>query len=252
MVKVNRWFGVMVILCVSVLCAQDVYSGSFGDGVKSIFKKETWVKKDKSDNDKVKSDKVKGGKRKRGRNKREKLVVDTMTSVYGLSLSENIYSPLLQEYSKDAIKAKQQELVYKLMYDDYNVTAMRDGEVVMVSIAAEDLFLPNDTVLMDGAAELIQPLVKCVNGVDGYYKVLLAMHSDDTGSQDYKNMLCAARVKSVGELFDGVSYVVSYAAGDSAPLLDNKSVKNRAANRRLEVYFIPYKAMIVKGEKGTL
>lgn len=232
MINLNRWLRIVVVLCITMLITQDIYSNNFFDNLKGLFKKENSVKKSK-------------------KSKSELVVVDTISNIYELTLSDNIYAPLLQAKAKNVITTKQQKLVDKLTSNGYSATTMRDGEVVKITIVTDKLFAPNDTILMDSASELIFPLVEYAK-VDDYYKVMLAIHSDDTGSELYKSMICNARVDAIGSLFDGTKSLVSYAMSDTEPIFDNKSVKNRAANRRLEIYFVPYKVMIVKGEKGIL
>lgn len=229
MIKVNRGLAGIIVLCIAVMFTQSGYCNSFIDNVKGIFSKEKRVEMPKT----------------------EMVVVDTIADINKLSLLKNINSPLLSVKAKAAIVEKQQQLADKLVDKGYDASLLRDSEVVMVTIATEYLFAPNATVLMDGADKIIALLVEYAK-VNGYYKVLLAMHSDDTGSDYYKNMLCNDRVEVVASIFDSTDCVVSYAMGDSNPLFDNNTVANRNANRRLEIYFVPYKVMIAKGEKEIL
>ena len=89
----------------------------------------------------------------------------------------------------------------------------------------------------------------------GFYKMLLVMHSDNTGSPTYTLNLTRQRVNAVYDWFDengSVDYVVPYALGETDPLVDNNSVENRKTNRRLEIYLVPEKTMLQQAKKGTI
>ncbi len=89
----------------------------------------------------------------------------------------------------------------------------------------------------------------------GSYKMLLDMHSDNTGSSEYTLNLTRQRVNAIFDWFDEngiVDYVVPYALGETDPLVDNNSVENRKRNRRLEIYLVPEKTMLQQAKKGNI
>ena len=89
----------------------------------------------------------------------------------------------------------------------------------------------------------------------GFYKMLLVMHSDNTGSSEYTLNLTRKRVNNIFDWFDengSVDYVVPYALGENDPVVDNNSVENRKRNRRLEIYLVPEKTMIQQAKKGVI
>lgn len=88
------------------------------------------------------------------------------------------------------------------------------------------------------------------------FRVLLVMHTDNTGSTQYRDNITADRVDAVTSWFEdqGVdtSFTFSYAFGDEAPLVPNTSIENRDKNRRLEVYLMPGTKMLEDAKKGKI
>ena len=161
-----------------------------------------------------------------------------------LSLSENITSPKVPERSHASLKSSMHSLAVEIAKRGYKVETMRKGEVVIVTIPTDNLFAPNDTLLIDGAAERhLAPITAYLNR-PGKYKFLLAVHSDDTGSEEYTIDLTTKRVEALYAWFDARNssssrYVFGYPMGDTSPILPNNTRANRAANRRLEIYIVP-------------
>lgn len=140
------------------------------------------------------------------------------------------------------------------------IDIMRDADVFVVNIPSEDLFLPNDTLLSDYAPQQLDKLLPLMK--DPYmYKVLIAVHCDDTGSEAYREYLTTERLNSIyywlleamddGKLSEDL-VVIPFAMGSSEPLLPNDTRENRKENRRVEFYFIPGPKMIELARKGTL
>ena len=175
--------------------------------------------------------------------------------IYEMSLDENLETP---EIKNDKQAAKIQEFQYDMAVaftrSNYDVEVMRDGEIIVITIPASQLFDPNDTVVNKVGQELLKPFLRMIKN-PGFYKMLLVMHSDNTGSSAYTLNLTRQRVNAVYDWFDengSVEYVVPYALGDTEPLVDNNSVENRKTNRRLEIYLVPEKTMIQQAKKGTI
>ena len=116
------------------------------------------------------------------------------------------------------------------------------------------LFDPNDTVLNKLGEEQLKPFLRLLNNA-GFYKMLLVMHSDNTGSSEYTLNLTRQRVNAIFDWFDengSVDYVVPYALGETDPVVDNNSVENRKTNRRLEIFLIPEQVMLQQAKKGRI
>ena len=89
----------------------------------------------------------------------------------------------------------------------------------------------------------------------GFYKMIMVMHSDNTGSTQYTLDLTRGRVNSVYDWIEdnaSVDYVVPYALGETSPINDNNSVENRKRNRRLEIYLVPEEVMLEQAKHGNV
>ena len=135
------------------------------------------------------------------------------------------------------------------------VESFRNKEVLLLTIPAHLLFAPNDTTLKAGASEYLQPIKRYLRTPD-MYRVLLVMHTDNTGSDRYRDEITASRVNSVVDWFESegadTDYLFSYAMADEMPLKANTSMENRDANRRLEIYLMPGEKMVEQAKKGRI
>ena len=90
------------------------------------------------------------------------------------------------------------------------------------------------------------------------YRVLLVMHTDNTGSETYREKITEERVDAVFDWFDNsgsdTRYLFSYAMGDEMPLPgnDNTSIEMRDKSRRLEIYLMPGKKMADQAKSGRI
>ncbi len=138
-----------------------------------------------------------------------------------------------------------------------NVEKMRGGEVLIVTVPASLLFMPNQTELRSDAAPILSSFTRYLKEPDMYW-VVLDMHSDNTGNEAYTDSITLERVTSVFRWFSDGGYDTTYlfptASGSSDPLpgSNNISMTERAANRRLEIYLIPGKRMIDQAKKGRI
>ena len=175
--------------------------------------------------------------------------------IYEMSLDENLESPEIKnDKQADKIQEFQYDMAVAFKRSNYDVELMREGEVIVITIPASQLFEANDTVVTKVGQELLKPFLRMIKN-PGFYKMLLVMHSDNTGSSDYTLNLTRQRVNAIYDWFDEngtVDYVVPYALGDTDPLVDNNSVENRKTNRRLEIFLVPEKTMLQQAKKGTI
>lgn len=158
-------------------------------------------------------------------------------------------------------KFQNKEGTSRLLNGKYNpkgecsVEAFRNKEVLLVTIPAHLLFNPNETNLKPGAAEYLSPLRRYLKDGDTY-RVMLVMHTDNTGSETYRESLTADRVNSVFDWFDNsgsdTTYLFSYALADDMPIVPNNSMNNRDRNRRLEIYLVPGQKMVDQAKKGRI
>ena len=187
---------------------------------------------------------------------------DDEEDIYELSLDENLATPEIKnDKQADRIQELQYDMAIAFKKSNYAVEVMRDDEVIVITIPASQLFDPNDTVVNSVGEALLKPFLRMLKN-PGFYKMLLVMHSDNTGSPVYTLNLTRQRVNAIYDWFDengSVDYVVPYALGDTDPVVDennniveNNSVENRKRNRRLEIYLVPEKTMLQQARKGTI
>ena len=180
---------------------------------------------------------------------------DDSEDIYEMSLDDNLMTPEIKnDKQAEKIQDYQYDMAVAFKKSNYDVEIMRDDEVIVVTIPASQLFEPNDTVLTQVGETLLKPFLRMIKN-PGFYKLLLVMHSDNTGSSAYTLNLTRQRVNAVFDWFDengSVDYVVPYALGDTDPIVDNNSVENRKRNRRLEIYLVPEKTMIQQAKKGNI
>ena len=175
--------------------------------------------------------------------------------IYDLSLDENLVTPQIKNSKQaDKIQDFQYDMAVAFKRSNYEVEVMREGEVIVVTLPASLLFEPNDTVLTTLGESQLKPFLRMIKN-PGFYKLLLVMHSDNTGSSEYTLNLSRQRVNAIFDWFDengSVDYVVPYALGETDPVVDNNSVENRKRNRRLEIFLVPEKTMLQQAKKGII
>ena len=175
------------------------------------------------------------------------------TDPYEVSLEDNIATPEVPDRQKDAVRrhilARAKELGVKKL----NVETLRRGEVFAVVIPSDELFLPNDTLLRTDRAtaklRYFAPFFK----THGEYKVIIVVHSDDTGSEEYRYAMTDRRVQSLYEWFDAnfthTENLFGYGVGSDIPLKQNDTAAGRRANRRVEIYVIPDEQLLLQFRK---
>lgn len=177
------------------------------------------------------------------------------SDIFELSIAENIAIPVIPKKSVAAVVEKQKREAKRLKAAGIPVELARGGEVIVATIGADKLFMPNNTGLRPSAGNYLRPFSSMLTQ-SGMWKILIVMHSDDTGSEEYVNNLTEARAEAVCAWFDSLSLdtsaMVPYGCGADEPLMANNSRLNRDANRRLEIYLIPDKTMIDMAKQGAI
>ncbi|MDE5652171.1 MAG: OmpA family protein [Muribaculaceae bacterium] len=138
-----------------------------------------------------------------------------------------------------------------------SIDAIRNREVIVVSIPAHLLFGPNQTELLETASRYLEPFKRYMSSKDpDMYRVLAVMHTDNTGSEEYREQLTVDRAQAVSEWFEenapNTQFLFPFAMADDMPLVPNDSFENRDKNRRLEIYLVPGEAMLEKAKKGRI
>lgn len=181
-------------------------------------------------------------------------VAEDVESLYDNSLDDNIKIPKLGG-QRTKIREYQQIQAKKLKNAGENVETTRNGEVIIATIPCGNLFKPNTAEFKASAGKYLKTYLRFLSEAD-MWRMLLSMHSDNTGSVAYTDELTTKRVVAVLNWFKKNAatsdYVIPYAMGASDPLVENNSVDNRDKNRRLEIYLVPGRLMIKKASKGIL
>lgn len=165
-----------------------------------------------------------------------------------MSVDANISSPDIPKKYIETATARMSELCTQLKNSGFDADAKeRGGLVVTVTIPAIDLFAPNDTLVAPRAVKPLMALARHLK-VPDYYKVLVTVHSDDTGTEEYLNQLTRSRADAIVEWFGNyeidVEGIVPYGMGFDEPLSVEPTRAARALNRRIEIYFVPGPQMI--------
>ena len=138
------------------------------------------------------------------------------------------------------------------------VENLRNKEVLLITIPASLLFAPNSTELREDSHKYLEPVKRYLKQPD-LWRVMLVMHTDNTGSPVYRQQITESRVLAVTDWFEeqpglNTDYLFPYALSDSRPLADtpNISMDNRSKNRRLEIYLVPGEKMVEMAKKGRI
>lgn len=176
---------------------------------------------------------------------------------FDMDFEPNLATPIVPDSEKGFIRRHMLETAKKIK-GPFTVDLMRDGEVIVVTIAAEVLFPPNDSILGDAAERAFKPLLPLMEDALKY-KVVYAVHTDDTGNEIYQDEFSAQRMNSIydyllelidDELINPDIVIVPYAMGALDPIVDNNTWRNRAINRRVEFYFIPGPDLIEEAHRS--
>lgn len=170
------------------------------------------------------------------------------------NIEENIANPPVGEKDSQNVAAAMSRLATSLKGAGYDVDYVRRGEVIMVTLPCSRLFAPNSVSLIPTASKLLAPLVPYVNRTDNY-KIILAVHSDNTGDEMYSEKITADRANAIDEYFYKINGnkdtdIIPYGLGADEPVAPNTGIANREKNRRVEIYFVPTAELIEKTKRN--
>lgn len=172
-----------------------------------------------------------------------------------MDFEENIATPQVDRADKSRVKKYMGRLAEKIARQGYTVEMTRDDEVVIITVPVDKIFMPNDTLLSPQHGRYLNPLLQYLKDPE-MFKLVFAVHSDNTGSETYNMDLSQRRVNSVYDwLLDNVNeslIIIPFAMGDTDPLETNMTRLGRAANRRVEFYLIPGPDLIIRARRGKL
>lgn len=172
----------------------------------------------------------------------------TEVDVLDLSLDDNLASPDVPRKAQNAIRGYMDQLRRKYDTAGLAATSLRDGEVIMVTMPVSTFFAPMATDLKQGArAKLgfLEPIVR----EPAKYKVLVAVHTDNTGDDLYADSISGARANAIDDALwlmagERETNVIPYGMGSESPVNNNATRKGREKNRRVEFYIVPDKGLL--------
>lgn len=178
---------------------------------------------------------------------------DELFDPYNAPIEENIRVPEVPRKSKAAVIAAMHNLRRTFQNENLQADLVRSGEVVMVTLPCDRLFAPNSTELRTEASVPLRTLLPYIKRADNY-KVVIAVHSDNTGDSIYTDRITADRAAAIDDFYSrenggAETGIIPYGIGDDEPVAPNTGIRNRAANRRVEFYFIPTLTFISKAKK---
>lgn len=188
---------------------------------------------------------------KQGKNKEA-----TDVDIAALNFSDNLYLPQVPKKAQKGIVAHMADIGKEMSQKMKIVDMVRSNEVVEITVSCADLFAPNATELKEQGEKRLEPLAIFLKS-PSYYKMLIAVHSDNTGETKYLDDLTESRAEAIFDYLceasgtDG-SNVVPYGLGAESPLFDNNSIECRAENRRVEFYIVPREKLIEQAKAGQL
>lgn len=177
---------------------------------------------------------------------------DPVDDPFSMNIEQNLATPAVNEKHSVAVANAMSLLTRTLKQAGFDAQGVRKGEVTMVSIPCRSLFAPNSTQLKDSGKQLLAKLVPYIKRNDKF-KVVMAVHSDNTGDDIYAERITTERANAVDEYFapsfGGESPIIPYGLGCDEPVAPNSGVANREKNRRVEIYFVPTKSFIDNARK---
>lgn len=175
-----------------------------------------------------------------------------------MDFEENLLTPAVPQGLNSALSAHVRRIAEEFSKNlprqykkQVSVDLTRNGEVMIVTYPSEDVFNPNDTLISKYGERALQEIIPLMTN-PYRFKIVYAVHSDDTGSTGYRYQLTDARMNSLYDWFlkkfdDGKIpeelVVIPETLGSDRPLTDNKTRAHRRANRRIEFYFVPGPAL---------
>ena len=182
------------------------------------------------------------------------LIEQEEASAADQEFDNELRTPMVGPKLRSYVRSYMKSVAEGLYRQGYDVETMRDGEVVITVIPTDELFAPNDTALMPAANAKLETF-KQFALPENSFKIVIAVHSDDTGSEDYLYDLTECRTVAILDYFEklgfNMSNVLGFPKGDTDPIAESTSRANRAKNRRLEIFIIPYEELLTQARNSS-
>jgi outer membrane protein OmpA-like peptidoglycan-associated protein len=125
------------------------------------------------------------------------------------------------------------------------IEVIREGDNIRLVMPSNITFATGQSYITSGFHTTLNDVAKVLIKFD---KTLLSIegHTDSQGSSEFNQTLSEKRAMSVRNYLTQQSIMISRLKvtgfGESMPLVDNSTEKNRSLNRRVEIQIIPSKA----------
>lgn len=175
---------------------------------------------------------------------------DNGETPFDLSLEDNINLPNIPAKKINFVKEEVSRLRQHFDKAGFATGRIRQGTALLVTIPCSDLFNSNSTQLSERGKNILRNF-DLLEDVCDKYKMLIAVHTDDTGEIGYAESITAERANAINDFLDHDSsikdmIIIPYGLGRDEPLGPNDSIKNRGRNRRAEIYIIPLQSLFSK------
>lgn len=165
-----------------------------------------------------------------------------------LTLDQNIQQPEVPRRAKEYVRLHIDQLRRNLSKSGFNPTLVREDDVIKMTLLCDSLFYPGSVEIKPSALELLRKLGLVVRE-PSRYKVLVAVHTDDTGDEMYSDSISASRANAIDDALwviagEKDTNVIPYGIGKDNFILKNSSRANRSKNRRVEIYIVPDDGLI--------
>ena len=165
-----------------------------------------------------------------------------------LTFAQNLERPDVPRRAEQFVRVHMDQVRRNLIKNGLEANTLRNGEVLQVTVPCEQLFATSSVELKPSASELLSKL-SIIFRDPAKYKLIVAVHTDDTGDDLYADSISAARANAID---DGLwqlagekeTNVIPYGIGKDEPLVPNTSRNNRARNRRVEFFIVPDQGLI--------
>lgn len=166
------------------------------------------------------------------------------------SLAQSIGTSNLSQSASRSVSRHMESIRKKFEEKGLVTQAVRNNEVIKITIPASDLFGPNETMLKTGADKILGYFRQAVNHPESY-RILVAVYADDTGDAQYSTALTKERAMNVAASLRRLATsqntkpnIDYYWFGNTEFAVPNTTMTNRAKNRRVEIYLVPEKHII--------
>ena len=152
-----------------------------------------------------------------------------------------VTSPALDEGMKAYVRDYQMSRAKSLVKAGFEVEMMRHREVIVVIIPTNRLFNFGSAEISPKGERRLREVVHYL-GDNGFYRVVVAGYTDNTGSPAYCLRRSGEQAVAIADRLrqlTGSSDIVEFGMGNESPLLPNNTVDNRAINRRIEILLVP-------------